>query len=79
MKQYTKDPLLIVSVVLAATGAVQASTNLLSPLLQKYPTGFGLAMTGVSMVTATLTALKTYLASRPPTTSGDDGTASNSQ
>jgi hypothetical protein len=67
MKRYAKDPLLIVSVLLAATGAVQASTNYLAPLLTKYPTAFGLAMTTISIVTGTLTALKTFIANRPST------------
>jgi hypothetical protein len=79
MKQYTKDPMLNISIALAALGAIQASTNLLTPLLQRYPTAFGLVMTGISVVTAVLTVRKTYLAQQPPDAHGDDGTSSNSE
>lgn len=69
MKTYAKDPLLIVSVLLAVTGAVQASTGLLSQLAEQHPVSFGLAMTAISVLTGALTAVKTYLTNnpRPPT------------
>lgn len=79
MKQYAKDPLLIVSVLLAVTGAFQASTNQLAPLLAKYPIAFGIAMTLVSAATGTLTVLKTFIANRPAPDTHDDGTAGDSQ
>lgn len=65
MKSYAKDPLLIVSVLLAVTGAVQANTGLLSKLAEEYPTGFGLAMMLVSITTGALTAFKTFLLNKP--------------
>lgn len=61
MKSIFKDPLFLVSVLLAITGTIQASTSMLSVLATKYPTAFGLAITGVSIVTAVLTAIKTQL------------------
>lgn len=52
---HAKDPLLWLSCVLAALGALQASTSLLSALAAKYPITFGLVMTGISVSTAVLT------------------------
>ncbi len=69
MKQYAKDPLLLVSVLLAVTGAVQANTGALSKLAEEYPTGFGLAMMAISVFTGVLTTIKTFLLNKP-TTSG---------
>ncbi len=73
MKHYARDPLLIVSVLLATTGAVQANTGLLSTLAEKHPTGFGLAMMGISIVTGALTAFKTFLLNRPPDNGQNSG------
>lgn len=61
LKPYLKDPLLLVSVLLAATGAIQANTGMLSELAKQYPTAFGLTMTLVSVVTGVLTAIKIAL------------------
>lgn len=61
MNKYARDPLLWVSVLLAATGAVQASTGLLSEVASRYPVAFGVAMTMVSVATAVLTAIKTAM------------------
>jgi hypothetical protein len=68
MSPHAKDPLLVISVLLAITGTVQASTGLLSALAARHPLYFGLAMTAISVVTAVLTVLKTNLAMRqtPP-------------
>lgn len=65
MNRYLKDPLLLISALLAITGAVQASTGMLSALAEQYPVAFGVAMTAVSAATGVLTALKTYLISQP--------------
>lgn len=65
MKTYAKDPLLLVSVLLAVTGAVQANTGLLSKAAEEYPTTFGLVMMAVSITTGALTAVKTFLLNRP--------------
>lgn len=78
MKQYAKDPLLSISIALAALGAVQASTGLLSELAHRYPITFGLVMTAISVSTAVLTVIKTYQM-QPPPPPRDDGTAGDSQ
>jgi hypothetical protein len=75
MKRYLKDPLLVVSVLLAVTGALQASQGFLTALVQRYPIAFGLAMTAVSCTTGVLTVLKTYLTTPRPPDTHDDGTA----
>lgn len=71
-KAYAKDPLLLVSVLLAVAGAVQANTGLLSKIAEQYPTAFGLVMMGISVSTGALTAIKTYLVAnpRPPAPTG---------
>lgn len=79
MKQYFKDPLLLVSVLLAITGGLQASQGLLSEAIKQHPIGFGIAMTITSCVTGALTVLKTALAQRPSPNTHDDGTAGESQ
>lgn len=59
-----KDPLVWISVLLAITGGIQASTGLLSTVASEYPTVFGLVMTGISVTTAVLTVLKNQLTQR---------------
>lgn len=58
MNNQVRDPLLIISVLLAVTGGIQASTGALSMLADEYPLAFGLAMTAISVVTGVLTAIK---------------------
>jgi hypothetical protein len=57
-----KDPLLIVSILLAITGAIQASTGYFSDMMTAHPIRFGLGMTAVSIVTGVLTVVKSYIA-----------------
>lgn len=59
---HARDPLLWISILLAITGTVTASTGFLSNLAAQHPTAFGIAMTATSVVTAVLTVLKTQLA-----------------
>jgi hypothetical protein len=73
MNKYLKDPLLLVSILLAAAGAIQANTSMLSELAAKHPTAFGLVMTAVSVVTGVLTAFKTFLLNRPPDIGNNSG------
>jgi|WetSurMetagenome_2_1015567.scaffolds.fasta_scaffold857589_2 hypothetical protein len=65
MKNLFKDPLFLVSILLAITGGVQANTGQLSALATEYPTAFGLVMSTISIVTAVLTAVKTMLLNQP--------------
>lgn len=60
MNTNAKDPLLLLSILLAVAGAIQASTGHLSALAAQYPVGFGLAVTATSITTAVLTVLKNY-------------------
>jgi hypothetical protein len=55
----TRDSLLWISVLLAVTGGLQASTGFLSDLAEKYPIAFGVAMTAISVTTGVLTVLRT--------------------
>lgn len=56
-----KDPLFVVSLLLAITGAIQSSQGLLTELIQRYPVAFGLSMMGVSILTAVLTVIKSTI------------------
>lgn len=69
-----KDPLLWISILLAVTGAIQASTGALSALAANYPLGFGVAMTVISVMTGVLTAIKTsaLTTARDATKENDD-------
>lgn len=58
MNKHLTDPLTIISVLLAITGAVQGAGGLLTPLMTKYPMQFGIGMTIVSTLTGVLTYLK---------------------
>lgn len=58
---HARDPLLWVSILLAVTGSIQASTGLLSTLAAQHPVAFGLVMTGISVATGILTVIKTNL------------------
>lgn len=60
MNTNAKDPLLILSVLLAVTGAIQASTGLLSTLASQHPIAFGVTMTLISVATAVLSVLKNH-------------------
>ena len=64
MRRYVRDPLLIVSVLLSLTGAVQASTNYLAPLLTRPGTTGGVAAGGADVV-GTGTPLTSLPGSRP--------------
>lgn len=66
MNKYTKDPLLWISILLAMAGGVQANTGYLSDLATKHPTAFGLTMTGISILTGALTALKSFIMVKAP-------------
>jgi len=61
VKTLLKDPLFVLSLILAALGGIQASVGYLSPLVEQHPLGFGLAMTTISVFTATLTAARAGL------------------
>ena len=68
---HSKDPLLWVSILLAVTGAIQASTGQLTALAAQHPVAFGIAITAISVTTAVLTVIRTNLALQhqlPPTT-----------
>lgn len=58
MKNYLKDPLLWISILMAIFGSIQSATGLLSLFAEAYPLAFGLCMTAISAVTGVLTVLK---------------------
>ena len=61
---HAKDPLLGLSVLLAILGALQASQGLLTQLIEKYPTTFGISMTVISCAVAGLTVYRNVIAAR---------------
>jgi hypothetical protein len=73
MNQYAKDPLFVISLLLAVSGAIQTSTGLLSKLADQYPISFGIVMTAISATTAVLTAVKTHMINNPPSNGQNSG------
>jgi hypothetical protein len=64
MREYLKDPLLWISILMAIFGSVQSATGLLTLFAEAYPIAFGIAMTAISAITGSLTALKIAIEKR---------------
>lgn len=65
MKSIFREPLVLISILLGALGGLQASWGHLSPLVEKHPTAFGLAMVAISTLTAALAAAKAAVSQKP--------------